>query len=192
MLSKFLKDRIENSKPVKTAKKAKKAYNNTKKAIKTTKKAAKATAKVAKQATKVAAKTIQGLIDLIVATFPISLIVILVVALIAIVIVVAVAVAPGKDDIKDSYESENYSETDLKTLGKLRNLYQKYPNSDAALAMVAVVYPYYETLQDGSVTYYLNTNNKNWDPSKTYKDYQDISDYEDSDESEDEEECKGD
>lgn len=187
-----LKDRIENSKPVKTAKKVKKAYNNTKKAIKTTKKVAKATAKVAKQATKVAAKAIQGLIDLIVATFPISLIVILVVALIAIVIVVAVAVAPGKDDIKDSYESENYSETDLKTLGKLRNLYQKYPNSDAALAMVAVVYPYYETLQDGSVTYYLNTNNKNWDPSKTYKDYQDISDYEDSDESEDEEECKDD
>lgn len=187
-----LKDRIENSKPVKTAKKVKKAYNNTKKAIKTTKKVAKATAKVAKQAIKVAAKAIQGLIDLIVATFPISLIVILVVALIAIVIVVAVAVAPGKDDIKDSYESENYSETDLKTLGKLRNLYQKYPNSDAALAMVAVVYPYYETLQDGSVTYYLNTNNKNWDPSKTYKDYQDISDYEDSDESEDEEECKDD
>lgn len=187
-----LKDRIENSKPVKTAKKAKKAYNNTKKAIKTTKKAAKATAKVAKQATKVAAKTIQGLIDLIVATFPISLIVILVVALVAIVIVVAVAVAPGKDDIKDSYESENYSEKDIKTLGKLRNLYQKYPNSDAALAMVTVVYPYYETLQDGSVTYYINTNNKNWDPSKTYKDYQDISDYEDKDESEDEEDCKDD
>lgn len=187
-----LKDRIENSKPVKTAKKAKKAYNNTKKAIKTTKKAAKATAKVAKQATKVAAKTIQGLIDLIVATFPISLIVILVVALVAIVIVVAVAVAPGKDDIKDSYESENYSEKDIKTLGKLRNLYQKYPNSDAALAMVTVVYPYYETLQDGSVTYYINTNNKNLDPSKTYKDYQDISDYEDKDESEDEEDCKDD
>lgn len=194
-----LKDRLENSKPVKAAKKAKKAYDNTKKAINRTKKAAKATkkavkvaAKATKAAAKVAVKATKGLIDLIVATFPWSLIVIGVVLLVALVIIIAVAVVPGKDDIKDSYESENYSEKDLNTLGKLRDLYQKYPNADAALAMVTVIYPYYETLQDGNVTYYLNTSNENWDPSKTYKDYEDISDYEDSEESEDEESCEGD
>lgn len=194
-----LKDRIENSKPVKAAKKAKRAYNNTKKAIDRTKKAAKATKKAAKvavkttkAAAKAAVKVTKGLIDLIVATFPWSLIVIAVVLLVALVIIIAVAVVPGKDDIKDSYESENYSEKDLKTLGKLRDLYQKYPNADAALAMVTVIYPYYETLQDGNVTYYLNTSNEDWDPSKTYKDYEDITDYEDKDESEDEESCEDD
>lgn len=194
-----LKDRLENSKPVKAAKKAKKAYDNTKKAINRTKKAAKATkkavkvaAKATKAAAKVAVKATKGLIDLIVATFPWSLIVIGVVLLVALVIIIAVAVVPGKDDIKDSYQSENYSETDLNTLEKLRNLYEKYPGADTALAMVTVIYPYYETLQDGNVTYYLNTSNKNWDPSKTYKDYEDIPDYKDADEEEDKKSCEGD
>lgn len=194
-----LKDRIENSKPVKAAKKAKKAVQktkkaikNTKKAIKTTKKIAKATVKVAKKAVNLAVKAIQGLVDLIVATTPVSEIIILVVLLIILLVAVAIALSPGKDDINDSYESENYSEKDLKTLEKLRDLYQKYSNADAALAMVAVVYPYYETLQDGNVTYYINMQNKNWDPSKTYKDYEDIDDYEDGEEQEDEETCDGD
>lgn len=187
-----LKDRIDNSKPVKAAKKAKKAVQKTKKAIKTTKKVAKATVKVAKKAVNLAAKAIQGLVDLIVATTPVSEIIIVTVLVVALVVAVAIALAPGKNDIKDSYESENYSEKDLKTLGKLRDLYQKYPNADAALAMVTVVYPYYETLQDGNVTYYINMENKNWDSSKIYKDYEDITDYEDSDEEEDEETCDGD
>lgn len=187
-----LRNRVENSKPVQTAKKAKNAYDKTKKAAKTTKKVAKATAKATKAAANAAANAAKGLGELIVSTMPWSLIVIAVVAVVALIIILVVGATPGKDDVKDSYQAEFYSERDLKTLDKLKNLYEKYPSSDPALAMVTVVYPYYETLQDSEVTRYINTDNDDWDPSKTYEDYEDIDDYEDAEESEDEESCDGD
>lgn len=184
-----LKDRIENSKPVKTAKKAKKAYNNMKKAAKTAKKAAKATAKVAKKTANAAAKALEGLIKLIVETFPWSLIVIAIILLVFLIIIVIVVDFPGAYNVNDSGQYENYSETDAKTLDKMRSLYQKYSNADAALAMVAVVYPYYESLHGSDVMNYVSSANKDWDSSKTVDDYDDTSDYEDSEESEDEETC---
>lgn len=187
-----LKDRIENSKPVKAAKKAKNVYNKTKKVAKTAKKAAKATAKVTKAAAKVAAKAMEKLIELIVKTLPWSLIVIAVILLVFLVIIVIVVDFPGAYNVNDSGQYANYSETDAKTLDKMRSLYQKYSNADAALAMVAVVYPYYESLHSSDVLNYEASANKDWDSSKTVDDYDDTSDYEDSKESEDEETCNGD
>lgn len=189
-----LKDRIENSKPVRAAKKAKRTYDNTKKAVDTTKKVARGTAKVTKAAARTTVKATKGLIDLIIGTAPVILIVIGVVLLVALVLVVAIALAPGKGNVNDSYESQNYSERDNKTLGQLRDLYKKYPDSDAALSMAAVIYPYYSSLQSGNVTYYLNIEDKNWDPDKLYYDSNDLSDeyYEDAEEKEDEDSCEGD
>ena len=194
-----LKDKVKNSKPVKAAKKVKKAYDNTKKAIKRTKRAIKITKKVAKAAAKAtkavakaAAKAIQSLVELIVSTIPWSLIIIGAILIIFLIIIVVTAIIPGVYNVNDSSQYENYSETDAKTLGKMRNLYQKYPNSDAALAMVTVIYPYYESLQSRDVLDFVTSNNKNWDSSKTIDDYDDTSNYEDSEESEDEESCDGD
>ena len=161
-----LKDEIENSKPVQAAKKAKNVYDKGKKAIYATKKAGKATVK----AVKAAASAIKGIIDAFVATFPVSAIVLGIVLLVALIIIVAVIVFPGKIDVNDLYASDNYSEKDNSTLAKLRNIYQKYPNGDAALAMLAVVYPHYQTLQGNEVTYYLESGEKELDPSKVYED----------------------
>ena len=161
-----LKDEIENSKPVQAAKKAKDVYDKGKKAINATKKAGKATVK----AVKAAASAIKGIIDAFIATFPVSAIVLGIVLLVALIIIVAVIVFPGKIDVNDLYSSDNYSEKDNSTLAKLRNIYQKYPNGDAALAMLAVVYPHYQTLQGNEVTYYLESGEKELDPSKVYKD----------------------
>ena len=169
-----LKNKIENSKPVQTVRKAQRTYDKSKKAINTTKKAAKATANVTKKAAQATAKAAKGLIDLIVETFPYSVIVIAVVLLIALIMLLIIALIPGKQDINIPNEYEQYSEVDIKTLGKLKDIYDDYPNADAALCMVAIVYPYYGNLQTGDVDYYLNLENKDWDPSKTYEDDEDI------------------
>ena len=161
-----LKDEIENSKPVQAAKKAKDVYDKGKKAVNATKKAGKAAVK----AGKAAASAIKGIIDAFIATFPVSAIILGIVLLVALIIIVAVIVFPGKIDVNDLYASDNYSEKDNSTLTKLRNIYQKYPNGDAALAMIAVVYPHYQTLQGNEVTYYLDTGDKELDPSKVYED----------------------
>ena len=192
-----LKNKIENSKPVQAVKKAQRTYDDSKKAVETTKKAAQATAKATKkaaQATAKATKTVanaaskaaKGLIDLIVETFPYSVIVIAIVLLIVLIIVLAIALAPGKDNVNFPDEYDQYSEADTKTLGKLKDIYDDYPNADAALCMLAIVYPYYNGLQSGEVTYYLNMENEGWDPSKTYKDY------EDDEELSSEDSCEGD
>ena len=181
---KNLKDRIQNSKPARAVKNAKRNIQRIKKTAKIAKKAAKATVKVAKAAVKAASKLLQ----LIIETSPWSEIIIVVVVVIIILIMVIAALKPGVVDINLPGGSDQFSETDLKTLNKLRSLYEKYPNADAALAMVTVVYPYYDTLQSGDMKLYIDITDKDWDPSKTYQDYEDISSYEDDGETEDTEE----
>lgn len=160
-----LKDEIENSKPVQAAKKAKDVYDKGRKAANVTKKAGKAVVKAGK-ATVTAAK---GLIDLFISTLPTSAIALGIVILFVLIMVVFVAILPGTVDVNDGGD-ERYSERDNDTLSKLRKIYEKYQNGDAALAMLAVVYPHYETLQDSSVTYYLKNSSKELDPSKVYED----------------------
>lgn len=140
--------------------------NNGKEAIEKGKKAT----EVAIKAGKATANTIKGIINFFISTFPVSAIVLGIVLLIAFIIIVAVIVYPGKIDVNSLYASDNYSEKDNGTLNQLRKIYQKYPNGDAALAMLVVVYPHYQTLQGNMVTYYLNSGDKELDPSKVYED----------------------
>lgn len=183
------KEGFKNSDLGQSIQKAKNAIDKGKKVANGTKKAGKAVAKAGKVTAKVAAKVTKGLVDFIIATAPVSLIIIGVVLLVAFVIIVAIALSPGKHNINDSVNSKDYSEVDIKTLEKLRDLYQKYPNADAALAMVTVIYPYYESLQSGNVTYYMNI--ENLDSSEIYEDISD-EEYEDAEEVEDEETCSND
>lgn len=197
-----LRNKVKNSKPVKaakkvkkTAKKIKKAVKNAKKAVKNAKKAVKIAKRVAKAAVKAAkalAKAIQGLVKLIVATFPVSVIVICVILVIFLLVFIFTSIFPGTYDVNDSEQYENYSESDIKILEKMKNLYRKYPNADAALSMVTVLYPYYESLHSDEVLNFEASANENWDPDKTIEDYKDLLNYEDSKESEDEESCEGD
>ena len=160
-----LKDKIENSKPVQAAKKAKDVYDKGRKAANVTKRAGKAVVK-AGRTTVTAAK---GLIDLFISTLPTSAIALGIVFLVVLIMVVFVAILPGTVDVNDGGD-ERYSEKDNSTLSKLRKIYEKYTNGDAALAMLTVVYPHYETLQDSSVTYYFKNSSKELDPSKVYED----------------------
>ena len=54
-------------------------------------------------------------------------------------------------DVEDDENYSKYSEVDQATIEKLKDINEKYPNGDPALAMAAVVYPYMEELQDGNV-----------------------------------------
>lgn len=183
-----LKDRVENSKPVQAAKKAKDVYDKSKKAAATAKKAGKAVGKAGKAAGKAASKGINSLIGLILKTAPYSLIAIGIILLIILIVVIIIAVFPGKLNVNSEIEAQNYSETDLKTLGKLRSLHEKYPNADAALAMVTVIYPFYDTLQSNSVKYYINSSESTLDSNESYEDEEDEDVTEDSDDKED---CTG-
>lgn len=97
----------------------------------------KAAVKVAAKAGKAVAWIVKGLI----AIWPVTLIVIgtvLICALLAIF-------TPGiKGDVKEN--NSNYSEVDRQTIEKLNKLFNKYPNADGSLALVTVLYPYYDSL----------------------------------------------
>ena len=140
--------------------------NNGKDAIKKGKKAA----DVAVKAGKATAKAVNGIVNFFISTFPVSAIVLGIVLLVVLIIIVVTIIFPGKIDVNGQYASDNYSEKDNGTLSKLRKIYEKYPNGDAALVMLSVVYPHYETLQGNTVTYYLNHGDKEFDPSKVYED----------------------
>ncbi len=100
------------------------------------------------------------------------------------------SIFPGKFNVNS--EEESYSEKDIKYLQKLRSLHEKYPNSDAALAMVTVIYPFYDTLQSDTVKYYINSSGNILDPNENYEDSEDEDVSEDSDDKEDcvDEECE--
>lgn len=102
--------------------KAKKTVEGTKKAVKTV---------------KAGAMVIKGLT----LSWPVLLSIIIIIATCALL----VAFTPGtKGDAND--DKDNYSEVDQKTLEQLNKLFNKYPNADGALALVTVIYPYYDSL----------------------------------------------
>ncbi|GEM_PF-6440192 len=82
------------------------------------------------------------------------------VVVLSLAIIIMVAVSPGAGgDVNDNENFSKFSEVDQKTLEKIRKLFNKYPNADASLAMVTVLYPYFENLHDGNVVSVLSTGN---------------------------------
>ncbi len=75
-------------------------------------------------------------------------------------------------EVEDEDNLSKYSEVDQKTIEKLKNISEDYPNGDPALAMVTAIYPYMEELHGGNVNA-LKSNN-------------DTDEYEDSEDEEDE------
>lgn len=170
------KDKFDNSKLGQGIQKGKDAVDKAKKTADKAKKAA----QTAKKGAKAAGRAAKGLWHLIVSTSPWSWIVIgaIILLFLLIVLIMAIAGADGRNDVNSTREEQNYSEKDLDTLNKLRQLYEKYPNADAALSMVTVIYPYYETLIDTSILSKL----KDYDPTK-FEDYVDEKDANDPDDS---------
>lgn len=164
------KEGFKNSELGQAVEKGKKAVDTTKKVVKGVKKTT---------------KNLSKIIQFIIKTSPVSLIVMAgILALILLVVAVIAYFTPGKLDVNSS--EDNYSTRDVKTLEKLRSLHEKYPNSDAALAMVTVIYPLYDTLQSDAVKYYINSSDKTIDES----DYEDEEDEDVSEDSDDTENCK--
>ncbi len=76
---------------------------------------------------------------------------VLIAILIAVVIAIIVAILfPGKMGNANT-ELSNYSKTDQKTLEKMMNIFEDYPDADGALAMATVLYPYHDVLWNSSV-----------------------------------------
>lgn len=120
-----------NTKVGRTVNKAKNVVNNVKKAVKVVKKGV--------TAVKAVVAAVGGGVPLLV-----------VLAVIIIVVVAAAILSPGLIGNVNT-ESSNYSKTDQKTLEKMRGIFDDYPDADGALAMVTVLYPYYDVLWSSSV-----------------------------------------
>ncbi len=112
----------------------------TKDKIDKAKKAAKATKMVAKGTAKTA-KAIALAIKAATAAWPVLLVILAVILICALVAIFTPGIKGDANDDKD-----NYSEVDQKTLEQLNKLFNKYPNADASLALVTVIYPYYDEL----------------------------------------------
>lgn len=135
------KDSFDNSTLGQGIQKGKDAYNTGKKVIKGAKKAGTLAIKGAKKAAVIA----KALFN------PITL-AILLVLIILFVVIVMISYYPGiGGDVKEEENYSNFSEVDRKTLDKMKELFNDYPNADGALAMATVIYPYYGTLHDGNV-----------------------------------------
>lgn len=134
------KGAVENSKAMEKVKQAKQRVEKAKKAVERTKKAI----QMARRAIQAAIKAIQAIINIIsvaIECWPVT------VAILAIVIIIAciMVIVPGSRG-NSSEGIDGYSKTDQKTLEKIRTVVDSYPSADAALAMEAVVYPYFEIL----------------------------------------------
>lgn len=153
--------------------KAKNAIDKGKKVAKGAKKAGKAAVKAGKAAGKAAAKAAQGLLNLFISTLPWSAIVVGVVLVIALIIVLICVLVPGiGGDVNEDENYSQYSKTDQKTLEKLEDIFQKYPNADGTLAMSVVLYPYFDNLYSGNVSSYLVENTDNSESEDTEEETQ--------------------
>lgn len=201
-----LQNKVQNSKPMQAynkarnaAQKARNAVNNAKKAAKAAKKAV----KVAAKAAKAAAKAAKSLIQLFVSTLPWSLIVVGVILVIVVMIAAISAIGPhgpggsGDGNGDDSSSTLNveeiidyyYAKKDAEIMKLLKSIYDKYPNSDAALAMVIVEYPYYDALMSSDTKALVHHDEAmDWDGSSSsnlINLFKSVEDYEDEDDSED-------
>lgn len=138
-----LKNRaLNNSKAGKAANKAADTARKAKKAVDGAKKAA------------TAAKSVISFLSTPAGWITLAVILGLLLILILIIIVPTMFASgsPGVGgDVDDDENYSKYSEVDQATIEKLKDINEKYPNGDPALAMAAVVYPYMEELQDGNV-----------------------------------------
>ena len=142
---------------------AKNVADTAKKTAKAAKKATKAVAKVGKAA----AKAAKGLIDLFISTLPWSAIILAIVILFIFLIILFSSLSSGiGGDVNEDEELSEYSEVDKTTLKELQKLADKYPNSDPALAMATVLYPYMDTLWGGDVNAIIGATDSSSDSDK--------------------------
>lgn len=167
------KEGFKNSDLGQAIDKGKDAIDKGKKVVKGTKKAGKAVAKAGKAAGKAVAKAAQGLLNLFISTLPWSAIVLGIVLVIALIIVLICVLVPGiGGDVNEEENYSQYSKTDQKTLEKLEDIFQKYPNADGTLAMSVVLYPYFDNLYSGNVSSYLVENTDNSESEDTEEETQ--------------------
>ncbi len=169
------KNRFNNSKVGQAVNKAKQAAQKAKKAAKK----AKQTIKKVKEAKKVATM-IKILLSSKVILITLGLLVVL--ALLIAVVSFFISGSPlVGGDVNNEENYSKYSEVDQKTIDKLNTIYEKYPNGDAALAMVTAIYPYMEELHNGNVNSLKSNNNPD-----DYEDSEDEDNSENSDGTSDE------
>ena len=150
------KNAINNSDTMKKINKAKDDIDKAKKIGKKVKKNGKAVAKAGKAVGKAIASAAKGLLNLFISTLPWSAIALVIIAVISLLIVVIIAVMPGiGGDVNDNDNYEQYSNTDQKTLEKIKKIFNKHPTADGTLAMSVVLYPYYYNLYSGNVSIYI-------------------------------------
>ncbi len=137
------KNRFNNSRAGQAINKGKNAVEKGKKAVQNAKKAGEKTVKTIKKIAN-AIKTIAGIIA---AIWPVLLVLIIAATL---AFIIASAVPGKKGNVNDNLS--NYSKTDAKTLSKIRKLFEKYPTADGTLAMITVIYPYYNNLWSSDVS----------------------------------------
>lgn len=138
---------------------AKNSFNNSKagRAINKGKKAVEA-GKKAVQGTKKTATAVKTAVSFF--STPAGWITLAVVAGLLLILVIAIMVpsmfASGSPllggEVSNEENYSKYSEVDQETIDKLKDITDDYANGDPALAMVTVVYPYIEELQDGNVS----------------------------------------
>lgn len=102
---------------------------------------AKRTIKTIKKTTQIVTKVVSAVASVIGLIWPFTLIIVIVVVF----AIMLSNIIPGTRG-KAGDEKSDYSETDLKTLEKIKGIVEDYPSSDASLAMSAVVYPYFDYL----------------------------------------------
>lgn len=133
---------------------ARNALNNSK-AGQAANKAADAARKVKKAAdgVKKAATGIKSLVSFF--STPVGIAILIVILIVVVVVIIASLFGysfPGiGGDVSNEENLSKYSEVDQKTIERLSDIYEKYPNGNPALAMAAVVYPYIEELYSDNV-----------------------------------------
>ena len=137
------KDALNNSAPGRAVNNAKQKINDVKETVKILKKAFK------------------GLLNLLKFLFtpPILFVTLIVIVLLVMMLLIVSFDFPGVDgDVNKDGTIEKYSEVDQKSIEKVKNLVNNYPNADGALAMAIVAYPFHNSLQNSIVRGFLTTN----------------------------------
>lgn len=139
---------------------AKNRFNNSKagRAINKGKKAVEEAGKKAVQGAKKAATAVKTAVSFF--STPAGWITLAVIAGLLLILVITIMVpsmfASGSPllggEVSNEENYSKYSEVDQETIDKLKDITDNYVSGDPALAMVTVVYPYIEELQDGNVS----------------------------------------
>ena len=139
------KNRFNNSKTGQAVNRAKNAAMKAKQA-----------AQKAKQATKKVkeAKKIATMVKVLLSSKIVLIVLGILIALSLLIFVVSFFISGSPlvgGEVENEENYSKYSEVDQKTIEKLKNINEEYPNGEPALAMVTAVYPYIEELHGGNV-----------------------------------------